>query len=338
MMRRDKIIWIGLWCVFFACQDNSNPEKPRQTPEWITFTNALDDQTIQCIANAGGSGETLYAGTFNGVWKSLDSGKTWASINEGLSGLDVRALAVLPAMNDILFCGTWGKGLFISTDAGQTWHSRWPDTQDPRVQVISLSPHADNQVWVGTENGLYMSDDLGATWSKFLYGKITAIGIHPVDPNFILVGIRFYGQVRSRDAGKTWEQVNDGIHHNDSGYVWANTILYNSGNADEILIDTNGYKDIYRSQDGGEHWLPFADALNPYDVSVLLQDPSHVQSLWAATQDRGVWRSQDGGVTWKEWNQGLTVNQIMSLDLVNSPDPVMLAGTVGHGIYKFVEP
>lgn len=338
LMRKYKIIWSGLLLIFFCSQDNKNPVKPVQSPAWISLANELNSQTIQCIANAGDSDEILYVGTFNGVFKSTDSGSNWTTINEGLAGLDVRSIVVHPTLTDVLFCGTWGKGLYISTDAGQTWHSQWRDHYDPRIQVICFSPHSNRQVWVGTENGLYMSDDLGESWSKFLYGKITSIGIHPVDPSFILVGIRFYGQVRSTDSGKNWEQVNDGIHRNDSGYVWASTIVYNRMNVDEILIDTNGYKDIYRSIDGGDHWQPFADALNPFDVSVLLQDPSKVQNLWAATQDRGVWRSQDGGLTWKEWNQGLSTNQIISLDLINSLDPVILAGTIGRGVYKFAKP
>lgn len=337
-MKTEQVILISLCGFLLTCENGTNPVKPGPSPSWSSLTNELADQTIQCIANAGGPEEILYVGTFNGVFKSVDKGKSWTPINDGLSGLDVRTIAVHPSLTDVLFCGTWGKGLFISTDAGQTWHSQWKDSHDPRIQVICLSPQAENQVWVGTENGLYMSDDLGANWNKYLYGKITAIGLHPFDPNFIMVGIRFYGQVRSLDGGKKWEQVNDGIHRNDSGYVWANAILFNPENADEILIDTNGYMDIYRTEDGGEHWLQYAEALNPYDVTVLLNDPLNFQDLWAATQDRGVWRSRDGGATWTEWNQGLDSNQIISLDLVGSPDPFMLAGTMGHGIYKFVKP
>jgi hypothetical protein len=62
---------------------------------------------------------TLYAGTYGGVFKSANSGGTWAGVNTGLAYLDVRSLAIDPTTPTTLYVGTqWGA--FRSTNSGGT--------------------------------------------------------------------------------------------------------------------------------------------------------------------------------------------------------------------------
>ena len=335
MIKNTRLIAVCLCWFCFSCREG-NPIKPLETKSsWISITDGLTNQTIQCITAVADDKQVIYAGTFNGVYKTRDGGSTWSAVNSGLTGLDVRSIAVHPENPDMVFCGTWGKGVFMSANAGETWSSCWREDQDPRIQVLRLSPHAAQQVWAGTENGLYISEDLGVNWNKCLYGKISAIGLHPYDPKFVMVSIRYHGQIRSLDGGTTWEEVNTGIHRNDSGFVWATTILYGPGDPNMIVIDTNGYKDMYLSSDGGLNWVPFAEQLNPYDVSVLAADPGNGLKMWAATLDQGVWRSVDGGTTWQACNTGLPSLDIESLCLIPGADAVVLAGPIGQGIYKY---
>ena len=60
----------------------------------------------------------LYVGGPEGVWKSSDSGKTWQAVNQGITTLNIRALAMNPKNPQILYAGTNGSGLYRSTDAG----------------------------------------------------------------------------------------------------------------------------------------------------------------------------------------------------------------------------
>ena len=56
---------------------------------------------------------TLYAGTYNGVYRSRDGGESWSAITTGLTSLDVRTLAIDPRTPTTLYAGTWGGGVFV---------------------------------------------------------------------------------------------------------------------------------------------------------------------------------------------------------------------------------
>src|SRR5438309_1961273 len=84
----------------------------------VTMSTALHAQWIQSSGPYGGtvncfavSGTNLFAGAWNGVYRSTDNGTSWTAI--GLANHDVRAFAVSGAN---LFAGIWPGGVFHSTD------------------------------------------------------------------------------------------------------------------------------------------------------------------------------------------------------------------------------
>jgi len=56
--------------------------------------------------------DLLYVATAGGVYRSSDAAGSWEEMNEGLTNLDVKALAVNPLRPNILYAGTWGDGVF----------------------------------------------------------------------------------------------------------------------------------------------------------------------------------------------------------------------------------
>ena len=60
---------------------------------------------------------TIYAGTEQGLFKTVNGGTTWTLTS--LAGKDVRAVKIDAQGN--LFAGTWGFGVLKSTDNGSTW-------------------------------------------------------------------------------------------------------------------------------------------------------------------------------------------------------------------------
>ncbi|HEX7605635.1 MAG TPA: hypothetical protein VF348_02920, partial [Usitatibacter sp.] len=77
-----------------------------------------DGGNIFALAINPSTPSTLYAGTDGGgVFKSTDSGGTWAAANTGLTNLTVQALAIDPSTSSTLYAGTDGGGVFKSTDS-----------------------------------------------------------------------------------------------------------------------------------------------------------------------------------------------------------------------------
>ncbi len=127
------------------------------------------------------AGDNQYA---EGIWRSLDSGKTWARFESGLERL--RALCVMASSADpaVVFCGA--------------------DT------VISL----DYSYYKG--KGIYVSLDTGKTWSIYAANgyRVFDIAQHPTNPNHLAAACDKGGVFISSAAGFYWEQRNTGLPEN----------------------------------------------------------------------------------------------------------------------------
>ena len=95
---------------------------------------------VYTLAIDPGTPSTLYAGTYNGVFKSTDAGATWEALNTGWSGPPVSALAIDPAAPGRLYAGTEG-GVFaiqqVGSCAGDCNDSRAVQTNE-LVTLVSI--------------------------------------------------------------------------------------------------------------------------------------------------------------------------------------------------------
>jgi hypothetical protein len=79
------------------------------------------------------------------------------------------------------------------------------------VPEVAVSPAAPNKVFAGTRgDGVWLSEDFGATWTKPCYGKrgpgkVRCLTIDPVDSNTLYGGTEPIDVFVSRDAAKSWE-------------------------------------------------------------------------------------------------------------------------------------
>jgi len=62
--------------------------------------------TVQALAVDPSNSETIYAGTWDGVFKSTDAGETWDDMNAGLTSQLVNTLAIDSGNSGIIYAGT----------------------------------------------------------------------------------------------------------------------------------------------------------------------------------------------------------------------------------------
>ena len=156
-MKKVMLVLSGLvLALYAACESPNEPEK--KIDRWINISGAtLASSTVQSIA-ATKSSDVIFVGTFDGIYKSADGGKSWSEQSEGLENRDVTALAIDPDDPQIVYCGTWGKGVYRSDDGGATWAWAWKVNQDPRINEIVVTVQGGSKrVWVATENDVYGS-------------------------------------------------------------------------------------------------------------------------------------------------------------------------------------
>jgi photosystem II stability/assembly factor-like uncharacterized protein len=279
---------------------------------------------------------TVYVGTVGqSIWRSRDGGLTFARSSAGVHPeSDIRALLVHPEDRRVLHLGT-ETGLFVSHDGAD----RWERVASPLdgLQIWSLARHpADPDVlFAGTcPAGLYRSGDGGRTWQHLdahmpdecvggapLTPRVTCILIDPRDAA-IFAGIEIAGARRSRDGGRTWETLSEGLSSQD---IHGLASLWNGKRT--LIATTNN--DVNRSEDDGDTWTPLkVEETFPWRYSracaVSAEDP-HAVWIGAGNGPPGnqgaLYRTRDAGRTWEKLALPQVTNSTVWSFAFNQQDP-----------------
>lgn len=175
----------------------------------------------------------------------------------------VTALALHPSNPSTIFAGTHMAGVYMSTDAGESWHhsSRGIPLSEllsgNSISRIVFHPYNPSIVYIGTGfnttgggKGFYKSTDGGRTWIlKYdSFHPILAVSINPKVPTelFITVPLRL---LRSRDGGETFQEVLQDF----GGSNFGSPVEFDNNDSITIyFLDNNG--NFYKSSDSGDTW------------------------------------------------------------------------------------
>ncbi|MFH0736664.1 MAG: SdrD B-like domain-containing protein [bacterium] len=215
----------------------------------------------------------LYAATNSGLYKSTN-GTDWTII--GLDGSDVRAFAI--DKNKNLYAGTWGLGIFKSTDNGTSWVES--NTGLNSLAVHALTVNSANDIFVGTfGGGISKTHDGAANWIPITgtYSYIWALGVNSND--MLFAGSYSNGLYTSSDNGVTWNHEN-GI---SSNYIYAVSV----DTSDNVFISAwDGGVYYYSDVVTESTWKNFG--MNGFGVSSIVISPD-TRSLYAGTSDGRVY-------------------------------------------------
>jgi photosystem II stability/assembly factor-like uncharacterized protein len=279
------------------------------------------------------SAHRLYVGTIGeGLFRSTDGGESFIRACEGMFvECHVRALAVHPRDPQTLYVGS-EQGLFRSADSADTWQRVESPLNGLQVWSILLLPHAPNILFAGTcPSRLFRSEDGGETWTepavrfvqgcpRIMHTRVTTLVADPEDRDTIWAGVEIDGLHRSRDGGRIWRKVGQGLSSQD---IHALVIIPGNGRTKRLLASTNN--DVNLSQDDGETWQPLGVGRSlPWSYfRGLAQRCGHPETIFLGNGDRPpgmagvVARSSDGGQTWSPW-QRITADPQHARDWANS--------------------
>jgi photosystem II stability/assembly factor-like uncharacterized protein len=219
----------------------------------------------------------LWAGAVGGgVWKSTDAGSSWIPACDYMSSLAVCCMAMDPANNKTMYCGTGegffnydaitGAGMFKTTDGGLTWNQLSSTANWQSVNRIAICPGNTNLILAAQlYGGIQRSTDGGKTWSnrRSAQGSFDVL-FHPSDPNKAIAHIVdydfsllqwFHSALYSTDAGLSWSPSS---LNNISGFRGRIELAYAGPNSSTAyaLFDDGGGGKLYRSTDGGSSYSP----------------------------------------------------------------------------------
>jgi photosystem II stability/assembly factor-like uncharacterized protein len=160
----------------------------------------------------------VFNGNGNGIFKSVDGGKTWRQLTKGLPDNIVQAnLAIAPSAPKTLFAAVRTKAiekLYRSDDGGETWRGT---TDDPRpgvgigggggdLPVVRFDPK-NPQIVYSASIVCWKSTDGGKTWDGWRGAPggddYQNIWINPNNPEIILL-VSDQGAIVTVNGGKSW--------------------------------------------------------------------------------------------------------------------------------------
>jgi photosystem II stability/assembly factor-like uncharacterized protein len=306
---------------------------------WDPIFDSAPVGSIGALAVAPSDPKVIYVGTGEadmrsdiaqgaGLYRSSDAGRSWQPI--GLAdSQQIGRILVDPTDPNLVLVAALGhpygpnevRGVFRSSDGGKTWQRTLYKDANTGAIDLTFEPGNPKVVYAalwqtrrppwnvyppssGPGGGLYKSTDGGQTWGALaghgLPQKVGRIGIAvaPSRPQRVLalVDADEGGLYVSEDAGASWTRTNGDRRIWGRGWYFQG-VTVDPRNADDIYICNTA---VYRSQDGGQHFVPIKGAPGGDDYHQLWIDPQDPQRRILGV-DQGAVVTLDGGSTWSSW-------------------------------------
>jgi photosystem II stability/assembly factor-like uncharacterized protein len=279
-----------------------------------------------------GTGESTIRGNVShgdGVYKSIDGGRTWRNV--GLAdSRHIGDVIVHPKNPDVAYVAAlghaWGpnaeRGVFRTTDGGKTWDKVLYKSERAGAVDLAMDPHYPDVLYAtiwqaqryphalqsgGEECGLWKSTDGGDTWTDIsrtkglptgLLGKI-GVAASPAQPGRVWALVEAAGEegkdggglFRSDDWGQTWERLSTQADLRRRPWYYMH-VYADPQDADTVyVLNVQAWKSI----DGGK---TFFTVPTPHgDNHDLWIDPRNTNRMIQG-DDGGAYVSYDGGRTW----------------------------------------
>jgi len=285
--------------------------------------------------------KTFYMGVASGgLFRTTDGGATWTPITDGKVPLgSTGCVAVADSDPNVIYLGTGsddvrsnvstGRGMYKSTDGGQTWKfiGLYNAGQIGGVRIHPTNP---NIVWVSAqgdtfksnaERGVFKTTDGGQSWKKVLFvsDQVGAMDVelqpgNPLvvyawmsrlerKPWTIISGSRDGGFYKSTDGGEHFNKITGGL---PTELIGKANLAVTAAKPDRIyaLVEAKPGSGLYRSDDAGQSWTAMKSQPNqigngmiqrPFYYVALGADPTNADVVYTGAE--GFYKSTDGGKT-----------------------------------------
>ncbi|MDJ0839672.1 MAG: glycosyl hydrolase [Acidobacteriota bacterium] len=301
---------------------------------WKPIFDRYGSYSIGCVTIDPNNPNVVWVGTGennsqrsvgygDGIYKSVDGGKTWK--NMGLKNSEhISKIVVDPRDSNTIIVASQGplwsdggdRGIFRSTDGGETWENTLKVSDktgcndlvfDPRNPDImyTASYQRRRHVWTlingGPESNIYKSFDGGKTWKKSGRGLPggdkgrIGLAIAPSQPDTLYAIVEALdnkgGFFRSVNAGDSWQKRSSYVSDSPQYYQ---EIIVEPHNPD-VVYSNDTY--LQRSDDGGKTFKNVDGRSKHVDNHVVWIDPRRNDHLLVGC-DGGFYETFDRGATW----------------------------------------
>ena len=274
----------------------------------------------------------------------------------------VTALAVSPAGNDRFAVGTDTRGVYVTTDGGQSF-TQWAGNLDPAAParstygVTALEWTSTRLVAALPQFGVFYSTDGGAAWTVSPFRvpstldpaavvtqdvpTVNDLAVDPANPDRLLAALLFHGCYETTDGGASWHNLYGDLNVAVPGSpgAWSKSgqgVVVLPGSSTLVMgVVQDG---LYRSANGGANWTKVALEPGVQPASVNLQKfalaavPGVAGAVAAFEDNHGLIRSDDDGASWyRAATQAPLVRGVALLP--GDQTGALVLGSWGGGIY-----
>ncbi|MFZ9504475.1 MAG: WD40/YVTN/BNR-like repeat-containing protein [Cyclobacteriaceae bacterium] len=256
------------------------------------FIGPDGNRAIAVVGEPGNPMVSYIGAASGGVWKTEDGGFHWRSVFDQTDDSSIGAMAVAPTAPRQVWVGTGetflirpahavGNGVYKSSNAGKTWKKMGLE-KTFRISRVIVHPTDTNIVYVASlghahgpqqERGVYKTIDGGKTWERvFFLNENTGcsdLSIDPKNPETLYaamwqIDIKTWnlnsggpssGIYRTRDGGKTWEPLRNGLESGPGHPIGKTSVdvAYSNPKVVYALVEDKEPR-LYRSENGGDSW------------------------------------------------------------------------------------
>src|SRR6266576_1121732 len=292
----------------------------------------------------------------DGIYKSLDGGKTWKKT--GLEATHhIGRIVIHPKHPDVLYVAAqghlWGpnpeRGVYKTSDGGKTWSQVLKINDDTGVNDIAMDPESPDILYAaayerrrtpfgfnggGPDSAIYKTTDGGVTWKKLTKGLPYENGggdtgrigldIYRKDPNIVYAEIQHEkgGTFRSEDKGETWKRMGE----TDPRPSYYSQIRIDPNN--DLRIWELGAQMFY-SEDGGKTFNTQRVHGIHGDYHAMWIDPVDSNHMITGS-DGGIHWSYDAGKNWDFLNV-IEIGQFYEIELDNEKPYHICGGLQDQG-------
>ena len=305
---------------------------------------------VTAVTGVASQPQTFYMGAASGgVFKTTTSGQSWTPITDGkVPVASIGAITVAESDPNIVYVGTGsdglrsnvstGRGVYKSTDAGQTWS--FVGLYDVgQIGAVRIHPTNPDIAWVAAvgnafkknpERGVFKTNDGGKTWKKvlFLSDSVGAsdVEVNPANPDVvyawmsraerkpwtIISGSGEGGFFKSTDGGEHFTKISSGLPNQLIGKA---NLAVTAANPNRVfaLVEAKPGGGFYRSDDAGQTWKQVSAnpqmIARPFYYTTLAADPTNADVVYGGAET--FFKSTDGGATWTVFRTPHTDNHDM---------------------------
>ena len=256
-------------------------------------------------------------------------------VGPAVAGGRIHDVEALPHDPSTVYVATASGGLWKSVNRGISWTNLWEHMPVSTFGDLAIAPSDSNILYAGTGeqqnrqstswgNGVYRSNDAGATWEHLGLDETHHTGrvrVHPSNPDIVYVAALGNlwrsspdrGVYRSRDGGRSWDKVlfvddhtgavDLAIDPSDPDILYA--AMYQRQRRTWGFNGGGPGSGLYKTTDGGNSWRELTDGIPDGDkgrigIAISQTNPEILNILVQHSTESGGYRSENGGESWEQ--------------------------------------